>query len=196
MLIIDANCYSAAEIFAAGMYDNGLAKVMRTASQTGGGGANMWLQETIWHFRANRRPPARLPGGASFNVALRRTTRVRDLAGVALEDLGVMATNVTPLTQADVLGDNEDLLAAAVKLLDATPHRIKASFDGRRAFTLSTSGLDRVDVFVDDVPVGSASPPDRQTIGLRRGAPRPRTALFLGYSGQPQPVTSFRWTAR
>jgi C-terminal processing protease CtpA/Prc len=199
VLIVSANCYSAAEIFAAGMQDNGLATIMGTAGQTGGGGANVWEQDLIWETYGEGPTPDGLPQETSFNVAIRRTTRVRGLAGVALEDLGVVVpqTNVTALTPADVLGDNEDLLAAATKLLDAKQrHRIRASFDGRRTFTLTTSGLDRVDVFIDDVPVASESPPDGKRIDLRGRAPRPTTALFLGYSnGGRQPVTSFRWTA-
>jgi C-terminal processing protease CtpA/Prc len=198
VVIVSANCYSAAEIFAAGMQDNALATIMGTAGQTGGGGANVWEQDLIWRVYREGKTPARLPQGASFNVAIRRTTRVRDLAGVALEDLGVIVpqTNVKALTPADVLGDNEDLLAAAAQLLDAKQrHRIRASFDGRRTFTLSTTGLDRVDVFVDGVPVGSESPPNGKKIDLRGRAPRPTTALFLGYAEERQPVTSFRWMA-
>jgi hypothetical protein len=180
------------------MQDNGLALFMGTAGQTGGGGANVWDQNLIWETYGEGTTPAELPQGASFNVAIRRTTRVRDLAGVALEDLGVKVpeTNVRALTQRDVLGDNEDLLAEAAALLDKQQrHRVMANFDGRRTFTLATAGLDRVDVFVDGVPVASESPPHGKKIGLRGRAPRPSTAVFLGYTEEPEPVTSFRWMA-
>jgi C-terminal processing protease CtpA/Prc len=196
VLIVDALCYSAAEIFAAGMQDHGLATIVGTAPQTGGGGGNVWQQEQIWRSYGDRRTPSRLPLRASFNVSLRRTTRVRDRAGVALEDLGVVVPpgNVRPLQRADVLGDNDALLDFAIeKLSQQQRHRLRARFDGKGTFKLSTSGIDRVDVYVDGRPLTSENKPNRKVITVADGGPS--TALFLGFAGGPEPVTSFRWVA-
>jgi hypothetical protein len=200
VLILDALCYSASEIFAAGMQDNGLATIMGTAAQTGGGGGNVWPHELIREIYADAEAFPELAEGASFEVAIRRTTRVRDRAGVALEDLGavVPAPNVQPLELADVLHDNEALLDRAIALLDTRPrYELTAEPSGHRAFELSTEGIDRVDVYVDERPLTSVTEPDGKKIAVAEDGPQPGAVVFLGYAdgGGPQPVTSLRWTA-
>ncbi|MFL5840862.1 MAG: S41 family peptidase [Thermoleophilaceae bacterium] len=201
VLIVDALCYSASEILAAGMQDNGLATIMGTATQTGGGGANVWPYELIRDVYQDADAFPELPEEASFEVAIRRTTRVRDRAGVALEDLGavVPAPNVAPLALADVLHDNEALLDRAVAALSSRPrYLLTAELSGERAFKLSTEGIDRVDVYVDERPLTSVSEPNGAEVALAKQGPAPSTVQFLGYAdaARPGPVTSFRWSAQ
>ena len=47
MLITDALCYSAADIFAAGFQDNGLGAIVGTDAHTGAGGANVWTHDLL-----------------------------------------------------------------------------------------------------------------------------------------------------
>lgn len=117
VLITDALCYSAADIFAAGWQDNGLGPILGTAAHTGAGGANVWTHGLLRLWLPELL--GRLPGGADFRVALRRATRVGRRIGVPLEDLGVEADSVHPLTKRDITGENRDLLAAAAGLLGA-----------------------------------------------------------------------------
>jgi hypothetical protein len=127
VLITDALCYSAADIFAAGFQDNGLGPVLGTAGHTGAGGANVWTHELLRLWLPDLL--AELPAGAGFRVALRRATRTGARVGVPLEDLGVRADRVHELTRRDITGHNDDLLASAVELLepDANAVRVDAT---------------------------------------------------------------------
>ena len=52
-----------------------------------------------------------------MRVAIRRTTRVGENAGLPLEDLGVVPDVIHRLTRDDLLQDNRDLIAAATAIL-------------------------------------------------------------------------------
>jgi hypothetical protein len=116
VLVTDALCYSAADIFAAGFQDNALGPILGTARHTGAGGANVWTHDLLRRWLSDRFEA--LPASASFRVALRRATRVGDRIGVPLEDLGVEADEVHELTRRDITDRNADLLVAAAGLLD------------------------------------------------------------------------------
>ncbi|MFC5665383.1 S41 family peptidase [Kitasatospora misakiensis] len=115
VLIVDALTYSAADIFAAGFADNGLGPVLGTAATTGAGGANVWTYELLSMWLPELL--GGLPRGAGFRVALRRATRGGRSSGLPLEDFGVAADQLHRPTRRDVLGRNQDLLAAASALL-------------------------------------------------------------------------------
>jgi C-terminal processing protease CtpA/Prc len=117
VLITDALCYSAADIFAAEFQDNNLGLVLGTAGHTGAGGANVWTYELLRLWLDDTL--AELPAGAGFRVALRRATRAGINVGVALEDLDVAADAVHLPTRRDITERNQDLLAAAANLLAA-----------------------------------------------------------------------------
>ena len=134
-VIVDANCYSASEIFAAGMQDHGLATIIGTDRQTGGGGGNVWPDDLIRRKSSPRGLLRRLPQGASFDIAIRRTTRTRARSGVALEDMGVVVLkpNHSPLTVADVLQRNENLLATAITKLEAERAKLEQRAEAEHA---------------------------------------------------------------
>ncbi len=115
VLVTDPLCYSAADIFAAGFQDNKIGTIVGTARRTGAGGANVWTHDLIRLWLPEL--TAQLPDGTGFRLALRRTTRVNDNDGVALEDLGVSADHLHYLSKRDITGENEDLIAAAASQL-------------------------------------------------------------------------------
>ncbi len=120
VLLIDASCYSTTDIFAAGFQDHGIGPILGTADATGAGGANVFTWELLNDIQAWTPGPstvARLARGASFRVAIRRSTRVRQNAGMVLEDLGVEPEYRHDRTLDDLLHDDRDLLARAVELL-------------------------------------------------------------------------------
>src|SRR5262249_31930343 len=45
VLVTDALCYSATDMFTAGFRDNGLGPILGTAGNTGAGGANVWTHD-------------------------------------------------------------------------------------------------------------------------------------------------------
>ena len=114
VLITDARCYSTTDIFAAGFQDNRLGTILGVDDNTGAGGANVFTHGLVRQVLSGTDSPFEaLPGGADMRVAIRRTTRVGDNAGLPLEDLGVRPDTIHRMTRDDVLEGNRDLIAAA-----------------------------------------------------------------------------------
>jgi C-terminal processing protease CtpA/Prc len=195
VLVTDALCYSATDIFAAGFQDHGIGPVLGVDGNTGAGGANVWthdLFKLLLDTPANPDSPfVDLPGGAGFRASVRRTLRVGDDAGTPVEDLGVVPDERHHLTRGDIMDGNVDLLARAGELLAARPSYALALDgpaevrpDGRVRLRLRTAGLDRVDVAFDDRPVASLDVTDRTaTHTLRPAAPSPSRLGLTGWSG-------------
>ncbi len=202
VVIIDANCFSSSELFAAGMQDHDLADIIGTDRQTGGGGGNVWAHEDLCELWRDdpESPLEALAEGASFAIAIRRTTRVGTRAGLALEDMGVLAKKTVELTRTDVLGHNEDLLEAAAARVDerarmAPPTAVGATYDDDGGvFTLSSSGIDRIDVYINGEALVSVAEPNGKKVRLHAPLVPPKTARFLGYrAGHVESVEPFEW---
>ncbi|MFC0622873.1 S41 family peptidase [Kribbella deserti] len=165
VLITDARCYSATDIFAAGFADHRIGKILGVDDNTGAGGANVWTHSLLAALLQQPAPadsssPYKpLPNGANMRVSIRRTLRVGDLSGTPVEDLGVRPDAVHEVTRDDLLADNTDLLDAAGKLLSTMPVRrltMTASLTGDTATVeVVADGLDRVDLAIDGRPITS-----------------------------------------
>jgi hypothetical protein len=165
VLITDARCYSATDIFAAGFQDHEIGPILGVDDNTGAGGANVWTHGLLLNLLAI--PPAdpdspysALPKGANMRVAIRRTLRVGSLAGTPVEDLGVQPDERHHMTRRDVLEGNVDLLDRAGALLAALPVRsldvhAELGAGGKLTVQLEVSNLDRADLYVDDRPRAS-----------------------------------------
>jgi hypothetical protein len=169
VLVTDARCYSATDIFAAGFQDHGIGPVLGVDDNTGAGGANVWphslLKQLLELPLPNPESPYEaLPNGAAMRVSMRRTLRVGKLAGTPVEDLGVVPSHRHEMTRRDVLEDNIDLLDAAGALLTAMPKRalqLTSSLDGGTlTLQTTTEGIQRLDVYVDGRPRASADVSD------------------------------------
>ena len=150
VLIIDALCYSTTDIFAAGLQDHKIGKILGTQHHTGAGGANVWDLGLLNHLLKD--DFHLLPKGASFRVAIRRTTRVKDRAGVPLEDLGVVPDTIHLMTRNDILNGNPDLIAAAGQLFIGVPVRVLSgtidrSQPGVVRIQVKATAVARVDAF-------------------------------------------------
>jgi C-terminal processing protease CtpA/Prc len=172
VLVTDARCYSATDIFAAGFQDHEIGPVLGVDDNTGAGGANVWTHGLLKALRDlppdPETPYAPLPRQADMRVAIRRTLRVGRLAGTPVEDLGVRSDVRHEMTRRDVLENNVDLLDAAGALLAGRPVRRlrllpSRAADGTLTLRLTTAGLDRVDVYVDGRPRGSSDVTDGET---------------------------------
>jgi hypothetical protein len=119
-LVVDALSYSATDVFAAGFQDNALGRVIGTSDSTGAGGANVWPFEWVQAMlsEAGDSVVQPLAHGASFTVAVRRSTRVGPHIDTPLEDFGVQPDG-TPyrLTFTDVMKGNTDLRIHAAEVL-------------------------------------------------------------------------------
>ncbi len=193
VLITNARCYSATDIFAAGFADHAIGKILGVDDNTGAGGANVWTHGLLAALLQQPTPadatsPYRpLPNGANMRVSIRRTLRVGQLSGTPVEDLGVRPDTVHKLTRNDLLAGNADLLDAAGKLLASMPVR-RLDVDttltaGTLTVGVDADGIDRVDLALGGRPHGSydvgADPLSVEIDGVSAGA----LLRADGYSG-------------
>jgi C-terminal processing protease CtpA/Prc len=156
VLITDALCYSATDIFSAGFADHEIGPVLGVDDNTGAGGANVWEHGEL-RSQWPAGPFVALPGGAQFRVALRRSLRVGKRSGEPVEDLGVLPDVRHHLTRRDLLEDNADLMEYAGELLKArTPRRLDAEVVSRTpseaVLSLTTQSVQSIDVYRDGRP--------------------------------------------
>lgn len=159
-LITDAKCYSTTDIFAAGFQDHEIGPIIGVDGNTGAGGANVWTLELLKQLAGNEGPYKPLPSGANMRVAIRRTLRVGERAGSLVEDLGVQPDFTHDMTRHDLLENNSDLINfAASKLKNRPVRRLRATTtstaDGDLTLDIETTGLSRVDVYLDTRPIGA-----------------------------------------
>ncbi|MEN8229430.1 MAG: amidohydrolase family protein [Bacteroidota bacterium] len=121
VLITDALCYSATDIFASGFQDHKLGKILGIHDNTGAGGANVWTHTLLNMLTRQADGKSKyfrpLPYGANFRVAVRRTLRVGANAGIPLEGLGVKPDILHRMTKDDLLKENKDLISRACEVL-------------------------------------------------------------------------------
>jgi hypothetical protein len=169
VLIVDAGCYSTTDIFAAGFQDHGIGFILGTAWHTGAGGANVWEHSILEGVLPSQSSPFKpIPGGGSFSVAIRRSTRVGSHSGEPLEDLGVTPDEVHHMTRNDLLNHNADLIARACEILAGMPRqrlaaRYKNRADGSLDVKVTTSNLSRIDAFLYGRPIYSSDVKDGST---------------------------------
>jgi hypothetical protein len=192
VLITDAKCYSATDIFAAGFQDHGIGPVLGIDENTGAGGANVWthgLLKALLEVPTVEpgSPYKPLPKGANMRVSIRRTLRVGALAGTPVEDLGVVPDHLHRMTRDDLLNGNVDLLDRAGALLAALPVRelsatATVNGNGRLKLKLKVAGIDRADVFVDGRPRASANVTGATAAINVSGVPGAQSVRLDGYA--------------
>ena len=192
LLVTDARCYSATDIFSAGFQDHRIGPVLGVDDNTGAGGANVWTQTLLQQLlelpQPNPESPyADLPNGAAMRVAIRRSLRVGNLAGTPVEDLGVVPDHRHDLTRRDVLEGNPDLLDAAGALLAAMPKRalrLTSSLSGGTlTLQATTKGIERLDVYVEGRPRASADVSDGDSALTVSGVAGATVVRVDGYAG-------------
>ena len=165
VLVTDARCYSATDIFAAGFKDHKIGHILGVDGNTGAGGANVWEHGLLSELLkvpapADRQSPYKtLPQSAGMRVAVRRTLRVGESAGTPVEDLGIVPDSRHSLTKEDLLDGNKDLINAAAKILKRMPAYELSATVGQStsglSITATTAGFTRLDVYVDSRPMQS-----------------------------------------
>lgn len=172
VLITDARCYSATDIFAAGFKDHEVGIILGVDDNTGAGGANVWTHQLLNDLLKFPVPPdldspyKSLPNGANMRISIRRTLRVGSQAGILVEDLGVRPDVRYQMSQNDLLNGNVDLINQAGELLVSQPMRLLATTSQRTGsrlrVTAQTSGMDRLDVYVNNRPIDTHDISDGQ----------------------------------
>ncbi|MGY1776777.1 S41 family peptidase [Geodermatophilus sp. SYSU D00804] len=191
VLVTDARCYSATDIFAAGFQDHGIGKVLGVDDNTGAGGANVWthgLLKQLLDLPAPNpdNPYVALPKQADMRVSMRRTLRVGALAGTPVEDLGITPDERHEMTRRDVLEGNPDLMEHAGEVLAGMPRRrlyVTASLaGGTLTLEVDVVGTDRLDIHVDDRPRASTDVSDGHRTLTVDGAPGARVVRVEGFA--------------
>lgn len=154
--VVDANTYSAGDLFAAGFVDNRVGTLVSVGKATGAGGANVWFPEHIKHALADTDyAVSDLPYGISYTVSFRRAVRIGDAAGMSIEDLGVSGHERRSLTKRDLTEKNADLLDFCGGLLASEiVTDLDFAFEGDQLH-VTTNALSCVDIFVDERPLPS-----------------------------------------
>ncbi|HKP03434.1 MAG TPA: S41 family peptidase [Chthoniobacterales bacterium] len=187
VLVTDALCYSTTDIFSAGFQDHQIGTILGCHASTGAGGANVWDAGFLQRLAIKPTNPfVPLPQGAGMRVAARRCTRVGNRSGSPVEDYGVVPDVRYYITKTDVVGNNEDLIAACAKILAGLPKQTlrlsPAAASPLRQFTAQCSNIDRLDVFLNDRPVASQNVmADSLTVDLPTPAPRGSNLRANGY---------------
>jgi hypothetical protein len=193
VLVVDARCYSATDIFAGGFQDHKIGPVLGVDDNTGAGGANVWTLSLLKQLLEvptlePNSPYKDLPKGAGMRVSIRRTLRVGPLSGTPVEDLGVTPDVRHRMTKDDVLQGNIDLLERAGELLAALPTRTLVvtatpGAGGVVAVQIQSTNLDRADIFVDDRPRATVDLVGPTTSVAVNAGPGAASVRVDGYSG-------------
>jgi cytosine/adenosine deaminase-related metal-dependent hydrolase len=185
VLITDALCYSATDIFAAGFQDHAIGPVLGIHPNTGAGGANVWSHAMLRLLAGESGPYRPLAGGADFRVAVRRTVRVGPNAGDIVEDLGIVPDEVHQMTRDDLIHGNRDLIARAAALLaERQVYGLEAILDGDPpALRAICRNLTRLDLFLDGRPIQSLDVAGDEALFETAGLTPGRRLELRGYDG-------------
>jgi hypothetical protein len=167
VLITDAFCYSACDMFAAGFQDHEIGKIVGVDTATGAGGANVLDHESLRESWSSG-PLRQLPGETGMRVSLRRTLRVGDHVGQPIEDLGVEPDVLVRMKKDDLLFGNRELQRKVAEILaEGTARRFGVGVVNTEGWTvtleLTTLNVPEVDLYVNGRPHGSTETPDGTT---------------------------------
>lgn len=131
VVLTDANCYSACDLFAAAMQDHAAATIIGTHSTTGAGGANVMSYDIfrqIFEQTEGDNPFIKLPGQQSMRVSWRQTIRVGKNKDQLIENAGVRSDVTVRYVTEDVVGGESRVLMREVhKAIDQIIPRHKSS---------------------------------------------------------------------
>ncbi len=160
VLLIDAGSYSATDIFAGGFQDHKIGRIIGVDPNTGGGGASVWRhrEQFVKNFGVSKSSPfVTLPQQTDLGVALMRSERVGENAGQFIEDVGVKADEIRPLTFNDLLGQSRDLVRYSCSVLTKQPVFKLEVAEFKKTATgfslkLKPANLDRIVCFLNGNP--------------------------------------------
>lgn len=114
VVLTDGACYSACDLFAAGMQDHAAATIIGTHAATGAGGANVMEYgafRAVFGGDISGNPFKELPGHQSMRVSWRQTLRVGKNAGKLIENAGITPDILIRNTTADIAtGESRELM--------------------------------------------------------------------------------------
>ncbi len=210
VILTDAHCYSACDLFAAAMQDHAAATIIGTHATTGAGGANVMeydIFRQIFAMASPRNNPfLDLPGKQGMRVSWRQTIRVGKNSGALIENAGVKSDIVVRYRSEDIVGGESRLLMKEVhKAIATIIPRYKSHIDlasslmmknGQDAQWFETvTGVDSIEIVdtngnvIDQQSISA----DRQKIAIElKGVKGEWSELPLHVVGKLNQVTQFR----
>lgn len=162
VLVSSATTYSAGDLFCAGFVDNRIGTYVCVDQSTGAGGACVVQYQELFdgaNGSTVKLPP--LPEGIDIGISFLRATRCGPKLGTAIEDVGVPADEHYRMTRDDLLASNCDLIAHCIGILERPGATRMSATLSRTRLSISTGGLDRIDVLLDGVPWRTRAVGDR-----------------------------------
>lgn len=170
-LLTNSGCYSACDMFSAGLQDQGLATIWGEDESTGAGGANVitwsdfvWVQDQV----GQGGPFKNLPGGQDMRVAWRQALRVGIHQGELIEDYGISPDESASLTVNDLVSGRADQLKKITNGLhgqiEAHPSRVTFADNEAEiglpvgspiAVTAHVTSTTDVEFFLDGAKIGA-----------------------------------------
>lgn len=204
VVLTDAGCYSACDLFAAGMQDNKAATILGTYATTGAGGANVMDYSTFETIMegASLNPFKKLPHRQGMRISWRQLLRSGLHSGALIEGAGIKSDVVVPLTSEDVQSESRQLMReihAAINRLEpsyqssvqSSPRGlIRLNNDASAQWTENVVGIDRL-----VVTSGENILFDRQVTPSTASVAVPVEIASLNASWRDQLVTVNGWRA-
>jgi C-terminal processing protease CtpA/Prc len=157
ILVTDALCYSATDLFAASFQDHKIGDILGVDENTGAGGANVWEYEDLSRVLVGSRYELKQIPYGPFRLSIRRNVRTGEHAGTPVEDLGIKPNIVYNMTRRDLLEENVGLIKKASEILSGKQVKLLEAVisDQNDSLTIEivSSGISRVDIYVDNRPV-------------------------------------------
>ncbi len=164
VVLTDASCYSACDIFTAGMQDMGAATIIGLHKSTGAGGANVMEHKTFRSIMgsSDENPFKELAFGQNMRVAWRQCIRSGKHNGELIEDTGVVSDVVVPLKLGDIGLESKELMKQVHKAVDELKPKYTSGLEAKvggivvvqngssAKWKEKVYGADRIDVLVNN----------------------------------------------
>ncbi|MCX6125900.1 MAG: S41 family peptidase [Proteobacteria bacterium] len=170
VVLTDSSCYSACDLFAAGMQDHGAATIIGTHAATGAGGANVMeygsFRAVFGGDEVDENPFKALPDSQSMRVSWRQTLRTGKNAGKLIEDAGIKPDILIRQTKEDLgVGESRQIMANVRKILEKLGPNFQSSIKLKSSVRMEnnttakwseeTKGIDHLDVLLDGKQIDS-----------------------------------------
>jgi C-terminal processing protease CtpA/Prc len=189
ILITDALCYSATDLFAASFQDHKIGDILGVDETTGAGGANVWEYGNVTeNLRKSDKYKLKDLPYEPFRLSLRRNVRVGEHAGTPVEDLGIKPDIIYNMTRKDVLEGDIDLIKKASEIL-AGKQVIQLGVlisdeNDSLKIELVSVGISRVDIYVDNRPVLSKDVVDgNNNLSIAKPSDGSQFLKIIGFEG-------------
>lgn len=177
VVLTDAACYSACDLFSGGMQDNGAGVIIGVHKTTGAGGANV-MEHGVFKqiMEGENNPFETLPHSQNMRVSWRQTVRSGKFAGQLIEDTGVRSDLVVPVKRQDIGTESKELMKAIHKIIDTLQPKYQSGLEVRRGSAVILKngeeaqwnevvfGVDSVDIFVENKKVSTVELKTRSEI--------------------------------